>query len=61
MTLAPMREHGVRSVAASCRGIGGGDAGSVDADHLPMTMPVPDGAPPATLELRIAQMTSNRA
>ena len=42
MTLATMREHGVRSVAAECQEIGYGHAGSVHADHLPGDFPVPD-------------------
>jgi hypothetical protein len=41
MTLANMREHGVRSVTADCREIGCGHAGSVDVDHLPDDFPVP--------------------
>ena len=44
MTLATMREHGVRSVAAHCQEIGCGHAGSVNVDHLPGNFPVPDVA-----------------
>src|SRR5919202_116070 len=40
MTLATMREHGVRSVAAECQEIGCGHAGSVNVDHLPDDGPV---------------------
>ncbi len=44
MTLATMREHGVRSVAAEGQKIGCGHAGSVNVDHLPGDFPVPDVA-----------------
>ena len=41
MSLGNMREHGVRSVEATCQEIGCGHAGSVDIDHLPDDVPVP--------------------
>ena len=44
MTLANMREHGVRSVAAECQEIGCGHEGSINVDHLPDDVPVPDVA-----------------
>ena len=44
MPLANMREHGIRSVATSCLEIGCGHAGSVNVDHLPEDLPVPDVA-----------------
>ena len=44
MTLATMREHGVRSVAAECQEIGCGHSGAVNVDHLPDGFPVPDVA-----------------
>ncbi len=42
--LANMREHGVRSVAAECQEIGCRHEGSVNVDHLPADLPVPDVA-----------------
>jgi len=44
MTLANRREHGIRSVEASCQEIGCGHAGSVNIDQLPGNIPVPDVA-----------------
>ncbi len=44
MTLANMREHGVRSVEASCQEIGCGNEGSINVDHLADDLPVPDVA-----------------
>ena len=42
MTLATMRELGVRSVAASCQEIGCGYQALVNVDHLPDDLPVLD-------------------
>ena len=42
MDLANMREHGVRSVEASCQEIGCAHEASLNVDHLPGGFPVPD-------------------
>jgi hypothetical protein len=44
MSLANMREHGVRSVAAHCQVVGCGHSASVNVDGLPDDFPVPDAA-----------------
>jgi hypothetical protein len=44
MDLANMREYGVRSVEASCVGIGCGHEASVNVDYLPEHVLVPDVA-----------------
>jgi len=44
MDLGNMREHGVRSVVAECHEIRCGHSGSVNVDHLPDDVPVPDVA-----------------
>jgi hypothetical protein len=40
MTLANMREHGVRSVEASCLEIGCGHEASLNVDYLPDDLPI---------------------
>lgn len=42
MTLAHMRDHGVRSVDARCRADGCGHEAVVNVDDLPDELPVPD-------------------
>ena len=42
MDLATMREHGIRSVEAICQEIGCGHERSVNVDHLPDDVLVPD-------------------
>jgi len=44
MTLANMREHGLRSVEASCQEIGCQHEGSVNVDDRPGNFPIPDVA-----------------
>jgi len=57
MDLANMRENGVRFIAADCQEIGCGHEASVNVDHLPDDLPVPDVA----LRLRIGRRTNGRA
>ncbi len=42
MTLATMRDHGVRSVDAYCQAIGCGHESTLNVDPLPDNLPVPD-------------------
>ncbi len=44
MTLANMRELGMQSVAVQCEQIGCAHEGSINVDHLPDDVPVPDVA-----------------
>jgi hypothetical protein len=54
MTLAIMREHGVRSVDAYWQAIGCGHAVMLNVDHLPDGLPVPD----VSLRLRCSRCGS---
>jgi hypothetical protein len=42
MTLANMRENGVRDVLAYCEALGCGHEGRIECDRLPDDLPVPD-------------------
>ncbi len=44
MRLRNMRAHGVRAVLATCQETSCGHSGSVNVDHLPDDVPVPDVA-----------------
>jgi hypothetical protein len=54
MTLGTMREHGVRSIDAYCEAIGCGHSSTLNVDHLPDDLPVPD----VSLRLRCSKCGS---
>jgi hypothetical protein len=54
MTLADMRDHGVRSIAAYCEAIGCDHESTLKVDSLPDDLPVPD----VSLRLRCSQCGS---
>jgi hypothetical protein len=51
MTLAAMRDHGVRSIKAYCEAIGCDHEATINVDSLPDGLPVPD----VSLKLRCSK------
>jgi hypothetical protein len=54
MTLAAMRDHGVRSIKAYCEAIGCDHEATINVDNLPDDLPVPN----VSLKLRCSKCCS---